>query len=283
MKSLGLKIAFLSAALAVTALSQAEILFFDSFHTQDFVQTSNTSSSLLGAFYASRIVDSEAGGITSGLLTIPGGTNYNMTSTPVSSGSEVIFQTNYYADEAALLAAFPSGVYNFAINDGGLHSGESATIDVGDKVFADTAPLLTNGSFDALTHADGSQTTNISWNPWAPASSGPNTAITFFSIYDFTSSSYVVSNSGDASSYVGETLLPGELTAGHQYEFDLYYSSRVEIGGAGFENSTSTDGADLHMTGLFTATPEPASMAVLGIGIVALLKKRAKRAQEWVL
>lgn len=263
---------------AVAATSFADITFYDVFHTHDYQQVSGSSVNDIGAFVAMGIFTNTDGEVTSATVTNPDGVTTEALT--VVNPRQVGFSTPYFASDADALAAYPAGPYTFKINDGGVHDGQSSTLFTGFVAPGRTA-MIDQASYDALQNLNVANGASVNWGSWSTGGFSqnlvPQTLLTFFTVYDRTTNTVVYNNSGSASGFTGVNFGSGFFSAGHNYQWDLYFSSRFEDNG-GFPNSTETAGDDSHTSGTFTtaAVPEPTSIIAIATGLAAIARRRKR-------
>lgn len=264
-------VALLLSAAALPA-SAGEISYLNQFRNLSFTQTDNTTLAAQGAFFsASAVVSAQAtAAYDSGTMTIGDpvtGTSYALGST--DGGHSFGLQTPTLPSQAAMDAQFPlASTYTFVLTNG--TDSASASMDVGANTYAAAPPMLTGNSFAALQGMDSSQPLSLGFSPF-DAVPGADSEFIFFSLYDYTTSSWLYPLGFAPRTTAGLTLAAGLLAPGHDYAFELNYDVRVNLPGSGADFAPQI-GFDLRTNGLFsTAVPEPGTWALWLLGVPALL------------
>jgi hypothetical protein len=246
----------------------SEISFVNQFRNLGYTQTDNTSLTAQGAFFsASATVSAQAtAAYDSGTLTIGDpdtGPSYALASS--DGGHSFSLQTPTLPSLADMDAQFPlSSTYTYTLSNGSDLA--SASLDLGANRYAAAPPQLTGNSFSALQGMDSSQPLALSFNAFNDVA-GADAEFIFFSIYDYTTSTWLYPLGFAPPTTTGLTLDAGLLAPGHDYAFELIYSVRVNLPGSGAD-FTPQVGFDLRTSGLFaTAVPEPATAMLWLLGL----------------
>lgn len=264
-------------ASAAAASSFATTNFFDLFEINVTRQLGASSLNQDGAYLGARVYGVNPGDVVSGTLTTPDGTNLALSSQPPSvSGSQIGYGSPYEADIPTLQADhYGTGTYSVSV-DTGADAGVADGVNIGAWIFPDSQPLLTAASYNALQHASSATSTTVNWQSWSPQSGQPDTQINFVDLYDVTAGyADVLFTNGAASGLQSFTIGAGQLVAGHQYELSIDFSNRYNFTTTG-DIGAGLFAGDTRTLVDFNATPEPASLAALGLGAIALIRKRRR-------
>jgi hypothetical protein len=201
------------------------------------------------------------------------------------SGSEFVAANLFnFSSLGELEAAFPDGTdYIYTITGGTLGT-QAAFLDplVSARRFVDDVPFLTGTTYSQLQGFDPSQSFTINFN-----------GTSFDEIPGvFNSKSFSISLASGGGSIFDVSLDPWEtsillpaniLDPNTSYNFSLGYVRSTSVSNAGFDGASSFGASFTTTTGSFTtgsipvSTPEPSSIAGLGIlGGGLLLKRRRK-------
>jgi hypothetical protein len=264
MSSAGLAVAF-------AAVTPAAITFHEAAIFEVYTQASSAAPVTPSfASFSARIFTNVADQVTAGTVTTPSAGTKNLT--PISS-TVTGFIDDDFADRAAAQAVYGAGNYTFTV-DGGVFDGASDTVNFQNPGFATTVPHLTGDSWDDLQNLDPSDSLTLTWNNFTAP--GDHTALrTYLNIFNITQGTSVYANSGAPGSFLSENFAAGTFQVGNQYQFTLTYGSLTQSAGTGsFSSSFRTGSHYLQTRGTFTPVPEPATFALLGLGALALRRRR---------
>lgn len=275
MNSLKLSVfAALAACLAAEASAQSASAY-DFFITRDFYQTSASTRDVVGSGFAFRIEGVNPSQFNYASVEIPhadpdGGSSYR-----------VVLDSDYSYGQFFGNAADPfqrdeyqPGDYNFYLGNNGVDE-ESASISYSQQHAFSDVPLLSQ--FDDIHNLSDGQGISLTIPGFTPGP-GTNDNHTFYTLYDDTLGTTILGGISADTSAFNLDILGGTLIGGHDYSLRVVYSSRFRTLNAGFGGATSYLCFDNAVTNSFSvaAVPEPATMAALGLGAVALLRRRRK-------
>jgi len=196
--------------------------------------------------------------------------NFNSTSTDCCGHTGVQYGTTFIT-KAQMDADFPtSTVYTLHLTDS-THVNPDVDIQVNlppDLYNTTPVPTFTSASFDALNGLTPGQALTVFTDPFtvdANATGGQ----TFLSIFDITDGTNIYSDFG-TNTRASWDIGSGLFLAGHQYEAQLIYDNLVQ-GSDGLVPTTAR--SDLRTDVIFSlpgGVPEPASWAMLLIGLGAV-------------
>lgn len=264
------------SALLVCGASTARgsILFLDSFMNGAYEQTGNGNTlALNGYFYSADLNAATANAYTSASLAYPG------SGSPVtlaqSTTTDYHYQTSYYPSQAAMDAAFPMGTYTFTGVGG---TTDTASYQYTADDYPQSTPYLTGTEYTSLQGMNPSQPFTFNFNPDVTGSKASASYI-FFTIYDVTTSTYVVVDDFLSPTTTSVTVAANTLVAGNQYDYEIDFSNRDIVASPGAAADAQL-GFDLRTDGLFTtgaAVPEPSTAWLFGVGVAAMIVFRSRR------
>lgn len=262
---------FACAALACSGAARAgDLDFIDMFRNVGFMQTGNGNSLVdNGAFFTTLV-------FTLGGVAYSGGSvSFAAALSPVAltpgPGNTYGYESAAFASKGAMDAAFPQGSYSYTLLSVGPLA--QSSFSLGADQFALSRPYLSGTSYAALQGAQAAAPLALSFSPYTvnPAASE---ALMFFTVYDYTAAQFVFDAGFLAANTAGLVLPGGLLQAGHQYAYELIYSSRVRVPSSN-TNFDSQIGFELRTTGQFaTAVPEPAGWGLMLSGLSVLAWRR---------
>ncbi len=239
-----------------------------------FEQTGSTTVAATGGFFAARAFLGSASDFDGGMLSYPGaGSPAPLTPQP---GPLLAYSVGD-ASLADLNTAFPFGSYVFNVTNSVTLASQTATIDYSAVATPLSVPELTSASYDGLQGLNAASGFTFDFNSFAQNPSG-NLAYVFLNVFDAGGTD--VFSQGFLDPATTSIFMPGgTLAAGQSYTFDLVFDDRI----TGSDGTTpNTIFFDDHTDGSFTtaAVPEPATWAVLALGMAGLgaaLRRRAPR------
>jgi hypothetical protein len=259
----------------------ASISFLDIFKNVEFVQTGNGNMlSNNGGFFSADLNSTVGNAYTSAELSYPG------VGSPISNilpqgtpPTDYHYQTSTFSTKALMDAAFPTGTYTFI----GFYD---ATMDRARLMYAFddyalTNPYLTGTDYTSLQGMNPSQAFTFHLSPDNPGNTAANSYI-FFSIFDITANMFVF-NQGFLAPTTTTIVLPANtLDFGHSFSYEVDFSNRDLVPSPGATNPAQPS-FDLRTDGDFTTraaalAPEPSTVALLGLGLLAVAGLRRRKA-----
>lgn len=270
--------------LAVSALlvcgastAQASILLLDSFMNGSYEQTGNGNTlALNGYFYSADLNAATANSYTSASMSYPGpGSPVNL---PQSTTTDYHYQTSFFPSQAAMDTAFPMGTYTFTGVGG---TTDTASYQYTADDYPQSTPFLTGTEYSSLQGMNPSLPFTFNFSPYVTGSTASVSYI-FFTIFDVTTSTFVVNDGFLSPTTTSETVAANTLTAGNQYEYEIDFSNRDFVPSPGATNPAQL-GFDLRTDGLFTtgsSVPEPSTVSLVGLGVAAALTFKFRRGRR---
>jgi hypothetical protein len=261
-------------SMAVAAPAHADISFLNMFRTNTFTQTANGNSLTPGgSFFSASLFPASPNEFTSVQMTYPGpGSPDNL---PAFTPTEYRFQTGFFANQAAMDAAFPIGTYAFAATNA---SGtDSASYNYTGDLFPLTRPYLDGSSFTDLRTFNTQLPLTLQFSPFVPHRSASPTHI-FFSIFDPAASTVAFAANFLPATTTNLTLPAGTLQPEHNYIFQLDFSDRQVVPSPGATFNAQL-GFGLQTSAQFrtAAIPEPASLALFATALAATAPAQVRR------
>jgi uncharacterized protein (TIGR03382 family) len=263
-------IAFSAAA---TTSARADISFVNMFRTDTLTQVADGNSLTQGgSFLSAALFPTSPSEYAAVQLTYPGpGSPVNL---PAFTPNEYRFQTGFFANRAAMNAAFPTGAYSFAATKAA-GTQNASFIYTGDA-YPQTRPYLDGDSFTDLRTFDPHQPLAIQFSPLVPDPAA-NPVHTFFNIFDPAANQFAFVADFLPATTTGLTLPANTLEPAHIYIWQLVFSDRVVVRTPG-ALSNAQIGFQYSTSAQFTTAdiPEPTSLFLpaMGLGAVALGRRR---------
>lgn len=264
----------LAACLAGEASAQSATSF-DFFITRSYFQASATTKNVLGSSFAFRIDGVNPSQFNYGSVDVPHGDLDGPSPYRVTLDSNYSY-SRYFggAFDPFQRDEFQAGDYTFNLGNNGVDE-ETASISYAQQHAFSNVPLLSQ--YDDLRNLSDGQAISLSI-PGFTAGPGTNDNHTFYSLYDDTLGSAVLSGMSTDNGAFNLDILGGTLIGDHDYSLRVVYSNRFMTPNAGFGGAASYLCFDDAVTNSFhvAAVPEPTTMAGFALGAVALLRRRKK-------
>lgn len=276
-----IRIVALGLVLAGASASFAQITNEDIFRSQFYTQTANNTAPAAGSAYYqlnARVFYQNAGDVQEFDMVDPTGTDW--ASNHANPGFDRETTIGGFSSQADEESTLPSGDYTLNVMDN-MSNQSSTTINVPTSAFSDNTPYFTGDTFNNAQGANAANSLTFTWNAFTNSTDPTAQLVTFFDVYDFTTGTYVFSNSGWGGAYNSQTVAGGSFNPGDSLQATVFFSSRYP----GYD-SNPNDGAFLdtyQLVGFDQATsinfraqavPEPFSLTLLGLGGLALLRRK---------
>jgi hypothetical protein len=245
-----------------TALAQ--ISYVDMFRSDEYLQTANGNSlSTVGSFFTTDLYAVNPNAYTSATLVPPPGIppQGNPTLLPGSDAYTYTYQTPYFANQAAMDAAYPTGQYVYSVSN----ASTSLTYSAPDY-YPTSLPYLTGTNYSALQGMDARSAFTFQFSPFTTGSlPGGSNSYIFLTIFDQTTNAFVYNQDFFPSSTTSLTLPADTLKNGDTYEAQLIYSNYTYVAtpNTAFQSEI---GFDVRSDAIFTpkaaAVPEPAAIVL---------------------
>ena len=210
------------------------------------------------SFFGASIGSDTNGDLESGLVTNPLAGTVSLISVSFEN-YYLLGYSQFFADEFALEADFPSGPYDFGILSGNL-AGNSATLNVPSYDFPTQVPYLDGASWSALQHCPSGVDEPVTF-PGFSTSYSPTYSSTNVYLFDYTwnTTNSIVSQPGGT---LTSAIFPGSLMlSGHAYAYELDYNNVYETNNAGFGTATSSAGFARRTVGYFRVAADPGTIS----------------------
>jgi hypothetical protein len=189
---------------------------------------------------------------------------------PQVSPTQFHYQTGYYANQAAMDAAFPMGNYAFAASLGG-GTPDTTSFTYQNDYYPSTLPYLAGTTFSQLQGMDATKSFTFQFSPFVPGTLPTNNESNIFlTIYDQTKGMFVF-NDGFLPNTTTSVVVPANtLTPGDSYSYELIFDNRatgLDSPGATFSAQISYD---YRADGNFTAASVPEPTAIVLVAPVAM-------------
>lgn len=269
-------LAALAAVAAFPLSASAALTFHEIAKWQTHTQTSNSAPVSPSSFlFSARVFANVNGQVQNGTVSIPGGGIRNTT----PDGPTV---TGYYdtshASLASLDAMYTTGTYTFTLTNGPF-AGASDTVNFQNPGYSSSIPFITGTSYSSLQGMDPTQSRLITWNTWTSVGDATGRT-TYFYLYDMTAGgTLVASQVGSANTNTSYTIAANQLLANRNYRYQLLFGALTQQQTQGpFNPSFATASMYMNTIGNFSTVPEPTTMGLLGVGLLALARRRYRRA-----
>ena len=261
------------AALLCAGAAGAQVASADVSKNLEYVQVGPSAVVPLAAdnaFLYARTFFPNASDFDGGNLTFSGPGSPQTFNISGNLGSPFVGYQTGYLTQANLDAMFPNGItYTLTATNSSTLSSQAVNVTYATDVYTSDLPALTAASYAALQSANPNAAVTLDFNSFTQ-NPGASFAQGFLTIYDLTTNTYVDSFNGFAPTTTSETIAPGVLTAGDQYQYELIFEDAV----TGNDGSVATYAvSNVRTLGLFTVplgVPEPATWTMMLIGVAAL-------------
>jgi hypothetical protein len=253
-------LALLIGAVCWGATAQAGIFYIETFRGGDWVQTGNGNTlSLLDWSFGSNLFSVSPNDYNAVTMTYPGpGSPLSFSQLdPITFSYGSVF----FATEAELNAAFPTGTYTFTASKG--MTSDSTSFSYTTDYYPQSQPYFSGTTYQALQGMNAAAPFTLQFSPFVTGSlpSGSSSSI-YVVIEDLTTSA--VPFAGTYAASTASVVLPANtLTAGDSYVAALTYTNTILVPSPGTEFGSVGIyfglGADLY----FTAVPEPPTIVLL--------------------
>lgn len=264
----------LAAALAVLigSSASAKVTFYDILKNAQYTQISAAQpQNAVSWDFIARIFTDVDNEVTAGTLSFPGNLR---TLTPV--GPRLVRYAQFgFPTEPDLENAYPATTYFFNATAGSL-AGQSGSAPEFIPVRATEVPYLTGNSFADLGNATAGQSVTVTWNPYTVPAPVTHQLVYFQLFENGVLKRDVAGQNGAFTSY---TIDGGDLVAGNSYRWSLFFDPRFQGNNGGFGGTASfVESFDSITSGTFSVrpVPEPASLAALGLGALAVVRRRRR-------
>ena len=277
--------ALLALSASPGALAQG-ISYTNMFLNVGFTQTANGNNLVDdGAFFSTSAVADGSIPFSDASVSYPGPAS--PLSLTTSDGTNFGFQSYAYASKAAMDADFPQGDYVFTLQPVDTTQPPStATLTLAADHYAPSgAPYLTGNSYSALQGMNAAQPITLSVSAFQTDNAAVASFV-FLTVYDYTSSQWAYISPAMNASTTSLMLPANTLMAGHNYGYELDYSTRITPDSSGGDFASQI-GYEMRTNGQFAtaaAVPEPAVWLMLacGMGLLAWRKGADRRGAESV-
>jgi len=240
--------------------AHAGISAVNMFRNDSYLQTGNGNTlSVSGSFFSVGLMSTNPNDFSSVQLTYPGpGSPVNLSQT---NPTTFAYQTGFLANQAAMDAAYPFGTYVFSAS-----GGATTSFSYSGDAYPLSLPYLAGTNYSDLQGMNSAAPFAFQFSPFVTGNVADSSNI-FFTIFDFTTNTFVYDQNFLPSSTTGLLLPAHTLQPGQTYGYELIFDNRLlnlPSPGAVFEAQI---GFDLRGDGTFTtapaAVPEPASLLLL--------------------
>lgn len=262
----------LAGVLSAAAPARAAVAIFDINRDAQYTQLDAAGNLSLDGYFFSARAFLNGGGTdpTSATLTHPNGVDPLALVAP----DLFLFQSGLFADQSALDVAFPFGTYT--LDTDGVPA--SVSIDYTADLYPLNVPVLSASTFTALSGLNPAAPFLFQFNDLDPDPAAQE-ALVYLVIRD-AGTLAVVFDSGPLPDGTTAYLLPANtLAANTAYRFELIFSDRLvgdDPSGVALIPEFNARTGGTFTTGA-AAVPEPASLALLGFGGLALAVRRVRR------
>ena len=264
------------AFLAIHAFG-SQIDFIDLFRNQVYLQNSAAAPTNPQVFLGARAFLANPGDFDAVTVTTPTATVLNL-----SLIMPTVFEyTSALAPDLATFdALYPTGTYTFDASDStgnNPDAPQSLSVNYATDSYPTSVPYVTN--YGALQGLNAGAGFNVQLNPFTGAASGQSGfSFIFFQVFNHATNALVFDQGFLPSTTTGIFIPAGTLAGASTYDYQLIYSNRIITSySAGGANFSPQFGFDERAAGSFStaaAVPEPASFALAGAGLAALLVRR---------
>lgn len=251
--------------------ARATISFVDMFRNNNYVQTGDGAAAYDASFLTLNVFSSGGNEFASVQAIYPGPAS----PVPLTQNAPTIYgySTSFLASQAAMDAAYPTGIYQF--NTTGAGGPLSTSFAYTANAFPQTVPFLAGTNYSSLQGMNVTSPFTFQLSPFTPGGL-PDNKFLFLTVFETVSGNVAYDFAFQPFTTTSLTLPANTLISGMNYTYQLIFSDRLTAASPGADFPAQI-GFDKRTVGSFsTATPEPCAGVLMLAGSAALLLKRRR-------